>query len=195
MSIDHFGPFGTIGNDVGQCAIELLGELSKPAPSLVGLDDKLLVWGAEDRFTFTNLGELEFGSRFIDPEPGIDGGKIGDLHRALHRFHTALPLSEAERYWLFDPLHKDQEGQPDIGEPETLIGTTAEVVSGGLRQVIEGREVLRRMAAWRRETDEFTGQGTLNEAREALGEIALMLVMEANWPREHEDLRAKLLKQ
>lgn len=109
-----------------------------------------------------------------------------------HRFPAPLPLSEAERHWLFDPLDPDREKGWDIHEPKTLLGVTEEVVSGGLRRVIQGRDLVRRLASWRRETDEFARQGTLNKAREALGVIATMLVLDANWPREHEDLRVAL---
>lgn len=194
----EYGPYGFNGNDVGRRAIGVLAGLSESIPRTLWRDDKLIVWSSDDFWTFENMWELETGIKFIEPapDPEVDGGEIADLWRAFGRLHVALPLSEAERLWLFDPLlgkKAKKERCWDIHEPETLVGVAEEVTSGGVKQVIQGREVVRRLAAWRRETDEFAQQGTLDEAREALGTIATTLVIEPNWPREHEDIRAMLL--
>ena len=190
--LERYGRFGHFGDDVGRRALGVLAGLSQPIPDTS--EGELVVWGTDDFRIFENLMEFEAGIRFIEVDESVDGGELSDLHRAFARFHTALPLSEAERHWLFDPLEvkRYEKGEPDIDEPETLIGVTAEVVSGGIRQVIQGREIVRRMAAWRHETDEFASHGTLGEARQALGKVATTLVTDANWPREHEGLRVEL---
>jgi hypothetical protein len=193
--VPRFGPFGFNGSYVGQCAIEVLAGLSEPIADIEDSDRKLVVWSQDDGRVFSDLYELEGGIRLIDPTD-IDGDELAGLYHALGRFHTALPLSEAERYWIFDPLDSRPSRRAwNIWQPETLADVTETVTSGGLKQVIHGREVVRRLTAWRRETDEFAGQGTLDEAREALGEIALTLVSEKSWPRERKDLRASLLAQ
>lgn len=191
---DSHGRFGHFGGEVGDCAIEVLAGLLEPVSELVPSERSLIVWSQDDFRVFENLTELENGIHFIEPQEDVDGGEIGDLHRTFGRFHTALPLSEAERHWLFDPLDigKGRKRPWSVHNPETLIGVTEEVTSGGIKQVMQGREVVRRLVAWRRETDEFAHQGTLDEAREALGEIALTLVTEANWPGEHLDIFARL---
>ncbi|HET7590960.1 MAG TPA: hypothetical protein VFK14_12360 [Solirubrobacterales bacterium] len=177
---------------MGENAIDMLAGLLEPVHTFPS--DRLVVWAKNDGIALGSMVELETGIRFIDPHEDVDGGEIADLHRAFGRLYTALPLSEAERLWLFDPIKKRpwREGQPSIIEPTTLIGVTDEIVSAGLRQVIQGREVVRRLSDWRRETAEFAGQGTLDEARQALGDIATTLVTEANWPSEHEALREQL---
>lgn len=191
------GPFGDGGDDVGDRAIAVRAVLLEDVPeSLTESGGIRSVWSQDDFWAFENLLELETGVKFIDPPPDVDGGQIGDLHRTVARFHTALPLSEAERLWLFDPtdgMDEKRQRTWDIHKPESLLGVVEEVISGGIRQVIQGREVVRRLAAWRREADEFADQGTLDEACDALGEIATTLVTEENWPREHLDMRAYLL--
>lgn len=193
---EKYGWYGFNGNDVGDRAIGVLAGLFEPIPRTLWRDDKLIVWSSDDFRTFEDMCELETGLKFIEeaPDPYVDGGEIANLWRAFGRFHVALPLSEAERLWLFDPLDKKlpKERNADIHKPETLLGFAEEITSGGVKQVIQGREVVRRLGAWRREQDEFVGQDTLDEAREALGTIATTLVIDANWPREHLDLRAIL---
>jgi hypothetical protein len=188
-----YGPFGHHGDDVGGRALSVYSALSQPAPSSLSLNGKPLVWGENDFRIFENVQELETGIRFIEPHPDMDGGDIGNLHRAFFRWHVALPLSEAERLWIFDPLDGDFARKERMHFPESIIGFTGEVISGGIKQALQGQEIVRRMSAWRRETDEFVGQGSLEEARQALGDIAITLVTEARWPEEHSDIRAKLL--
>lgn len=193
----HYGPFGSNGHYVGDYALDLLAELSKPVSSLQEVTEHKPIWSRDDAGVFDAMYQIEGASLFIIPSEEADPNDIGDLDRAFGRFHVSLPLSETERRWLFHPLDLEQERQRtwSLMRPESLIDVAEELTSGGLRQVIQGREVLRRLAAWRRETDEFAGQGTLNEAQEALGEIALTLVTEPRWPREHLDVLAQLREQ
>lgn len=194
---EQYGPFGCHGDDIGGRAIGVLAGFSEAVPDeYVSPDGRLFIWSEDDFRTFQDLEQLESGIRFIEPHPEIDGGDIGDLHRALGRFHAALPFNEAERQWLFDPVDVREPMQPakraNIFDIDNLVGVVEEVTSAGLKQVIQGREIVRRMATWRRETNEFAAQGTLDEARQELGIIATTLVRDENWPREHEDLRVKL---
>lgn len=191
---EEFGPFGYHGYDVGNRAVGILAGLLEASPESPASDNRLGVWSKDDFGVFENLCVFETGIRFVEPHEDVDGEEIAELHRTFGRFHTALPLSEAERHFLFDPLDVVDRSQRawDVHRPESLVGVAEEVTSGGIKQVIQGREVVRRLAAWRREADEFADQGTLDEARQALGEIATTLVTDANWPREHEDLRVQL---
>lgn len=184
---EEFGPFGDFGDDVGQRAIEVLAGLLESVPNSFIQDDKLVIWSEDDSETFESLVEFETGIKFIEPHPDADGGDVGGLHRAFGRFHIALPLSEAERYWLLSPLDEPPRASR-VNDLGALIGTAEEITSAGVRQVVQGRELVRRLGMWRREKDEFAHQGTLDEAREALGHIAKMLVIEPNWPDEHRQL-------
>jgi hypothetical protein len=159
------------------------------------LDGKPVVWGEDDFRIFDNLEQLETGICLIEPQPDMDGGDIANLHRTFGRLHVALPLSEAERRWLFNPLVKEAGRREGMHHPETLIGFTEEVTSGGIKQVLQGRELVRRMSAWRRESEEFAGQGSFEEARQALGDIAITLVTETRWPEEYSDIRVRLLER
>lgn len=185
-----FGPFGHHGNEVGQCALRVLASLSKPAPTVWEVDGKPIVWDEEDDFhVIDNLHEALTGLRFIEPHPEMDGGDVGDLHRAFFRLHVALPLSETERLWLFDPVERQPDRPQQMERPETLLGLTEEVMSGGVLRVIQGREIVRRMSAWRREAQEFAGQGSLQAAKDALSSIATMTLLESRWPQKHAGLR------
>lgn len=189
----QYGPFGDWGDHVGRCSIIALAGLSESIPDTANVDKGLVVLGSRDFDIFEALADLESGIRFIQPHPTVNHAGVQALHRMFRHFHTALPLSEAERYWLFDPVvQSERPSTVDVYQPETLVGVAEEVTSAGVKQVIHGREIVRRLAAWRRQMDEYAGQGTLDEAREALGTIATTLVIDANWPREHLDLRAIL---
>jgi hypothetical protein len=184
--------FGDFGDDVGKRAIEVLAGLLEPVPDSFTRGGKLVIWSEDDSGTFESLGELETGIKFIEPHPDVDGSDVADLHRTFGRFHTALPFSEAERHWLLDPIHKTSDDQAKAYNLEALVGVTDEVTSGGLKIVIQGRDLVRRLASWRRETGEFAGQQTLDEARRALGDIATTLVLEQNWPSAYSELLARI---
>lgn len=189
---EKYGPFGDWGDHVGQCSIIVLDALLEEVPTDVRVDGKLTVLSKNDSRVFEELVDLEGGIECIRPDSSVEASTARDLHRAFRRFHTSLPLSEAERHWWLHGASDRQTSRVDPCQPDSLLGVAEEVTSGGLRQVIQGRELVRRMGAWRRQTDEFAGQGTLEEARQALGDIATTLVTEANWPSEHEALRQQL---
>lgn len=175
--------FGGTGEEVGRRAARLLTALSDSVPSFTPDADSMVVWSKNDFGAFENLVELETGIRFIAPRADVPGEEIGDLSRAFARFHTSLPITEAERYWLIDPIENRTDRTFDLHYPATLLDVTEEVVSGGRVQVIEGREVIRRLSAWRRQTDEFEHERSLDDAREALGVVATMLASDAASPQ------------
>jgi hypothetical protein len=103
----------------------------------------------------------------------------GRLVDSLALYHEALPFAEAERRWLTNAYHS----LPGRGSPaarkqrmQLLKVTEGEVVSAGLRQAVIARELLGRWWSWRRETDQFAEQGSLDAARCAIGGIREMLV-------------------
>jgi hypothetical protein len=179
---ERYGPFGAGGNDVGHHAIALLWGLrleldtqSRPeAPR----------WDDPEVNAFEDLAELTTGIRFIEPQPELAGSAIGALHRDFQRLFAATPFSQSERDWMLEPPTRPtrERGTGD------LIGKSVELLDAGVFRVIEGEDLARRWWAWRRERDEFAGQGSLEVARQALGAMSLKLVSEQHWPRQHQAL-------
>jgi hypothetical protein len=183
---ERYGPFGAGGNEVGNYAISLLAGLRKPTLADTFLQSPQ--WDEGDVDTFEDLADLDTGIRFIGPAPDLDGGDIGDLHRDFKRLFAAVPFTEGERRWMYEPP-TDQRRARGLDE---LVGRTDEIMEAGVLRVVQGRDLARRWWAWRRERDEFAGQGSLHEARDALGAIALKLVSDAHWPGQHRNVLDEL---
>jgi hypothetical protein len=184
----EYGPYGFTGDRVGSSAIYFLDSHFADGGLSTGTDDDPLRWNTADTSTFDLLQNLDTGIKFIDLDPELDGSEIADLHRQFARLHAALPFSEPEREWLWVRAVN----QGEVGIPGVLLGETAEVMSKGTLQVLQGRDLVRRWWAWRREAHEFEAQGSLNEACLALGGIAETLVLEQNRPPEWTRVRARL---
>lgn len=57
-------------------------------------------------------------------------------------FRAALPFAEAERKWLLDDFHDDEQGA-GIGEPrwsEVVRRSEISLISAGLSRVVHGRD-------------------------------------------------------
>jgi hypothetical protein len=182
----EYGRFGYHGNQVGRAALWMLGDLLKEKPNASDTSDEV-TWDKSDLSAFHMLQELDTGIKFIEPGPRVEGSDIGDLHRVFARLHASLPFSEPEREWLWSRQHK-----PGQEIPHGLIGETAEIVSAGVLHVLQGRDLVRRWWAWRRERDEFAGQASLDEARQALATLTETLVIESNLPSEWQEIRAQM---
>jgi len=103
----------------------------------------------------------------------------------VQSFHTALPHDEAERRWLYDNHGKVMRERGEVRDIE------AEVMSGGIRRVIHGRELVRRWIAWRRESDEYTAHNGVGVARSALAGVITLLTPERPLPKEYVELVRK----
>jgi hypothetical protein len=125
-------------------------------------------WIATDKIAFHNWHSVEEHLLPALAEPGLSVNQVDTITGLLGDVNVALPYDEAERSWLF-AAYSEAYGPDSISilrqrKPE-------EIVSRGLRRIIDGRDLMRRWWAWRRETDEFRGQETLDIAREALREL------------------------
>jgi hypothetical protein len=100
----------------------------------------------------------------------------------VHVFHTALPHDEAERRWLYDNYW---EVMPEAGEVRDI---ETEVMSGGIRRVVHGRELVRRWIAWRQGSDEYAGHNGIGVARSALAGVITLLTPERPLPQEYIEL-------
>lgn len=135
-------------------------------------DIRRVRWANSDYCTFYDWQELERAVPLAVTELSVDDGcRLADQ---LESLHCALPYSEAERRWL---RVNYAEPPTESGRWESIRRQEIAVVSNGLVQVMHGREMLRKWWAWRRETDEFAGQGSLDEACAALNTLASMFVI------------------
>lgn len=181
---ERYGPYGSHGNEIGQDAIRLFSILSEVPTH----DNPPYKWDKADYDAYHIFTELDTGLRFLEPSPEVEGDEIGDLHRAFERLHMALPFSEAERHWLRE---RPRRYEPDIAG--AIWGQADEIMQDGLIRVVQGRELVRRWWAWRREVEEFAGQGALEETQQALGEIITTLVSDSNWPSGESEVKSRLL--
>lgn len=94
-------------------------------------------------------------------------------------YNAALPLHEAERRWVLS-VAAHTEMDPDIGgyfpvegAYEPLLDTEARIVSGGLRQVVRGRELVQRWVSWRRSIGQFAPQSDLDQSSYSIARAEL----------------------
>jgi hypothetical protein len=170
--------YGDVGRAAGDYAYDLLAELCEPH-DVLGYDktrpsDRRYTWRAADDRTLTTYVGFEWRLKHIRATDDVSAREMESFGLKLHALQQALPFTEAERNWLVDPQgvavaaqRKHIEKWAAVQEPE--------LICAGVRKVISGRDVVRRWWAWRRETDEFAGQGTLDLARESLRGIVELL--------------------
>jgi hypothetical protein len=157
------GRFGPIGEDVAWAAGELLGALEGEVPPHQADDDMVL--DRHDRNNLNMWTEIVTDLPMIDVPAARHAEKTA-LHSWVTIFHTSMPFTEAERDWLTNVAMKDTDVAKEV--PTVIAHKTDEIMSAGVLQPVNGRELMRRWAAWRRGTDEFVGQGSLEMACVAL---------------------------
>lgn len=111
-------------------------------------------------------------------------GLVERFEPAWRSFQAALPFTVEERTWFLDPDGTTAERADKRNQEATII-------SAGVHKVVSGRELVRRWLAWRRETDEFEGQGTLDIAREALRSLHELVTPGEPLPDSYIRLRAE----
>jgi hypothetical protein len=96
-----------------------------------------------------------------------------ELSTGLAVYHEALPFSEGERRWLSQVCNDT----PEVPVAEEMFRLEeAEVITAGVRRTVKGGDLTRRWWSWRRQTDEFIGQGSLDAARLGLDSIAKLFL-------------------
>ena len=110
-----------------------------------------------------------------EPVPPIRQRDTGrEIARCMARYHAALPFEVAEREVLLQVCDYNL----PLGEVEGRIEAfESTVVSGGVRRVVQGRDLMRRWWSWRRQTDEFAGQGSHEIAQQALRDAGHLLCL------------------
>src|ERR1700735_4459789 len=164
MVTSQEGPYGRIGDEAGTYALLLLDNLLASKTPMPFAPDETPCWDEADRCGFDNLDVLHGGMDSVDTSWDIDGPGTGELIRPWHHFTATLPFSEAERYWVIGASREHWRKHRNLNLPESIVTVETTFMSAGLRQTLYGRELVRRWASWRRETDEFAGQGGLTTA-------------------------------
>jgi hypothetical protein len=177
-------PYGDIGAEVGAEAQFLLGELCRPLSEdgYYDADGQRSEWHFADYYGLVGYFELERLVPHIRATDEVSVEEMNALDLKLRAVRLALPLTEAERNWLLDA-----KTLPDSLGPFRV--PEIELVSAGLCQVGGGSDAMRRWFAWRREIDEYAGQGTLDMAREALRGIVELLCPGKPLPQPYRELR------
>lgn len=182
-------PYGDVGMQAGLEARSLLGNLCEPLiyPAY-DKDGQETDWDDADGNALANYVEFEFFVMHTRATAEVSADEMSTFVLKLNALRLALPLTEAEREWIFRP----QEGMVDPHYKfivEEIGVHEVELVSAGVRQVTNGRDMMRRWRAWRREIDEYEGQGSLDLAREALRGIVEMLCPGEPLPKPYRKLR------
>jgi hypothetical protein len=103
-------------------------------------------------------------------------------------YRDATPFTEAEGRWLLNTYRNIGFANPSVSQEQIFAAINAEegrIMSSGLRRVVYGHDLLRRWWSWRRQTDEYTGQGSLDAARLALAGIYEYTMPRERWPESY----------
>ena len=128
-------------------------------------------WVQGDRIALHNWYVLEIEKVDALAEPTLDRNQVGDILGLVSEFHSTLPFDEAEGNWLlglYGAMFSNTDTTTSAIVSRIRQRQPEEIISSGLRRVIDGRDLLRRWWAWRRDTDEYAGQGALDLSRDAL---------------------------
>lgn len=113
--------------------------------------------------------------------------RLGAQGLHLISFHAALPFSEAERGYMFENMSFDNPPKDD--EWDFYDG---EIISEGVRKHVVARTLINRWLAWRQQTDEFEGQGSLDQARTTLAYLIHNATPGASMPQSYIDRGGEL---
>ena len=158
-------------------------------------------WGQADTTGFTSWRSLECELQKLPLPEELDKDRQRlPFERLTAQLHSALPYSEGERHWLMNteppdpllllPVPLDNKTIVEVQSRyhERYFGLEARIVSAGLIHVVSGRDLMRRWLSWRSETDEYTGQGSLDLARDALASLIKLVAPDEDIPRSYLSL-------
>jgi hypothetical protein len=142
-------------------------------------------WVPSDKRSFQGWFNIEDRTTPALADPTITEDQVEHLTEMLFTYNVTLPYDEAERHWLFDAY----DGAWGVGSIGIIRRQETRIVSGGLRRVVYGRELMQRWWSWRRDTDQFAGQGTVDLARDALCTLIEMTNPGVGLPQTYVALR------
>jgi len=158
------GPFGSFGYDLSLDAKSLIEDLSADLEWSPG---DPLAWETTDRMALECWFELDSGIPLLEVPFEQTGVPSIRLHDTILAFRTALPFNEAERAWLH-AMRSVPNAPADFDPGQRIESQTGTIMVAGVRRPVSGHNLMSRWLAWRRQTDEYQGQGSLDQAREAL---------------------------
>jgi hypothetical protein len=159
-------PTPTSNPSLGMGALEALVDLSEDAPIPTGDHRR---WYVSDYEALLSSLRLEEKAKSEGIPTDAPSDVRTELNGYLDSFYVALPFTEVERGIVHRVYGEPREaGKSHRDIPGQIRKQQFEVVSAGLRTVVRGRDLMRRWWAWRRELDEFEGQGSLEQAKLAL---------------------------
>jgi hypothetical protein len=179
--------YGEAGAEAGLFAFYLRDHLRAPdpemPPALGGPHPSQLLdehpgWTDDDHKAFGHLMSLEDNLALLRPVDEVFDSNQIDLFDNLRRFHAALPFSEGERHWLI-AAERIEWPIAATGILEPIATMEDVIISTGVKTPVVGFELVRRWVAWRREAGAFAGQGSLDDARDALDLVGRELLPEA----------------
>ncbi len=172
---------------LGIGALDVLIEGSKDAP--VRTDGERRWFVSDHRALLASMSfEDRIRSNGLPSELPADAR--AELNGYLDSWHTALPFNEAERGIVCSAYRSVSRKVCAYREvPGQLRRQEFEIVNVGLRRIVRGRDLMRRWWSWRREMDEFAGQGSLAEAKAALIRITGRMVSPDKMPYIYYDIQ------
>lgn len=178
-------PYADLGEATGEHAYLLLDALCQPLTG-EGYDEH--GWHDADSDALSALGEFEFLLPHIRATDEVSLEEMIDFDTKIAALHLALPFTEAERNLLV----RTNRGLIEVQYRhlvEQFASASGEVIHAGKRSLIDGQELLWRWAAWRHQSGEYAGQGTLDIARETLRGIVRLLAPGEPLPDSYRQLR------
>jgi hypothetical protein len=187
---DTDGDWNKVEKETASAAFTLLELLSQ---DLAPLETDASGWTEADSRALGATQEFDWLARLLVPPDAVSAEHRMENMELMATFRAALPFAEAERNWLLDDhrLDEGRSGSPGT-EPWIAIARKSEtsLMSSGIVRVVRGRDLLERWWAWRRETGEYAGQGSLDQARSALEGVIGLLAPELGLPAPYLALRS-----
>jgi hypothetical protein len=174
-----YSPYGPAGEELQFDAMRLLDNLLAPKAEMAFGPGETPQWTKDDDSAFWCFYAFDASVAFLDDPPAeegradyVDGADVGNLFRNFRELNASLPFSEGERHWLLGLRTEHIRGRDYEAFFGRLVAAETTVISAGVQQELVGRDLARRWPAWRREEQEFTGQGSLQNAQRLLSRIA-----------------------
>lgn len=165
-------PYNLAGRQVGELALMLHACMESPNSDMPFRPGDTPQWAQEDRDAMINLLWLERSLPMLKREVG---GEVEQHFPSVSRFHATIPFTKDERQWLVTEDSQLWEWEPTQKEAEAhkldYPVVDRQIIRVAPRHNMDGDDLVRRWAAWRRRVQEFTDQNGLDEAQQALNDL------------------------
>jgi hypothetical protein len=174
-------PLGPVAVELGVAAVRAADALADMPEWRGGTKRR---WLPSDHLSFQATIEFayeahEAQARLYMPDEAEDSRDGIPLDWHLDNVHTNLPFSEAERHWLIRTFYFKRGSAPERDAAAVVVGEaecTGSTVDAGQERPLDGRKLLDRWWAWRRDVFEFEDELSIHAACKALCAIAEITV-------------------